>query len=87
MTDDVTQKVIEIIADQALLDPSDVKISSTPEELGLDSLGLVEIVFAIEESFDVSVPYNANDPSASDFTIDSVQTVVDGVKKLLVEQA
>lgn len=83
MSEETTQKVIEIIAEQAMLDPSDVKLTSTPEDLGLDSLGLVEIVFAIEEEFDVSVPFNANDPGASDFDISSVQKIVDAVTQLV----
>lgn len=83
MSEETTQKVIEIIAEQAMLDPSDVKLTSTPDDLGLDSLGLVEIVFAIEEEFDVSVPFNANDPGASDFDISSVQKIVDAVKQLV----
>ena len=83
MSEETTQKVIGIIAEQAMLDPSDVKLTSTPDDLGLDSLGLVEIVFAIEEEFDVSVPFNANDPGASDFDISSVQKIVDAVKQLV----
>jgi acyl carrier protein len=59
---DVKKQVIEIIAEQAMLDVSDVTMDSTPEDLGIDSLGLVESIFAIEETFDISVPFNANDP-------------------------
>lgn len=80
-------KVVEIIAEQAVLEPSDVKMTDTLEDLGIDSLGLVECIFAIEEAFDVSVPFNANDPSESDFDISSVQAVCDGVKKLQAGQA
>ena len=84
---DVAAKVIEIIAEQAMLEPGEVKLNATPDSLGLDSLGLVEIVFAIEENFDISVPYNANDPSATDFDISSVAGIVAGVKRLIAEQA
>lgn len=35
-------KVIAIIAEQAVLEPSDVSLDSTLEDLGIDSLGLVE---------------------------------------------
>lgn len=39
----------------------------TPEtrlpELGIDSLGLVNIIFDLEEEFDIIIPYNANDPA------------------------
>ena len=86
MTDDVTQKIIEIIAEQAVLEPSEVKLTSTAEDLGVDSLGLVETVFAIEEAFDISVPFNANDPGDSEFDISSVATIVKAVKGLIAEQ-
>lgn len=83
---DISQKVIEIIAEQAMLEPSDVTLDSTLEGLGIDSLGLVESIFAIEETFDINVPFNANDPSASDFDISDVKSIVEGVKSLLAEK-
>lgn len=83
MSDDLSQKVIGIIAEQAFLDPSDVKLDSNLEELGIDSLGLVEAVFAIEEAFEIQVPFNANDPSESEFDVSSVQAIIDAVKGLV----
>ena len=44
----VEDKVIQIIAEQALLDAADVRLSATLEDLGIDSLGVVESIFAIE---------------------------------------
>ncbi|GGB13047.1 phosphopantetheine-binding protein [Allosediminivita pacifica] len=82
----VRDKVIEIIAEQAMLETSDVTMESTPEDLGIDSLGLVESIFAIEEAFDISIPFNANDPSESDFDISSVGRIVAGIEKLIAEQ-
>ena len=79
-------QVIEIIAEQALLEPSDVSTQSTLEDLGIDSLGLVESIFAIEEAFDINVPFNANDPSASDFDISTVATIIEGIERLQAEQ-
>ncbi len=83
---EIEEKVIAIVAEQTLVENVDVTLESTPEDLGIDSLGLVEIVFAIEETFDVSVPYNANDPSTSDFDLTNVGSVVSAVKKLIEEQ-
>jgi acyl carrier protein len=79
-------QVIAIIAEQALLDPSDVTLDSTPESLGIDSLGLVESIFAIEETFDITVPFNANDPKSSDFDISSVATIIAAIERLTAEQ-
>jgi acyl carrier protein len=80
-------KVIAIIAEQALMDPADIKLTDTPELLGIDSMGLVESIFGIEEAFDISVPFNANEPSESDFDISSVATIIKAVDRLVTEQA
>lgn len=83
MSEDTAGKVIGIIAEQAMLQPDEVTLESKPEDLGLDSLALVEIVFALEEEFDISVPFNANEPDASDFDISSVSKIVEAVDRLV----
>ena len=57
---DTTTKVIEILAAQALRDPATIGPEDTLATLGLDSLGLVEVIFALEEAFDIAIPFNAN---------------------------
>lgn len=79
-------RVIAIIAEQAVLDPSDVTMDSTLESLGIDSLGLVESIFAIEEAFDISVPFNANTPLETDFDISTVASIVAGIERLKAAQ-
>ena len=76
-----------IIADQAIVEPSDLSDESTLESLGIDSLGLVESIFAIEEAFNIQIPFNANQPNESPFDISSVATIVRGIEKLIQEQA
>lgn len=83
----VKDKVVEIIAEQALLVPADVKLEHTLEDLGIDSLGLVESIFAIEEAFDIAVPFNANDPSESNFDISSVAAIIKAVEGLVKDQS
>ena len=51
----VEKKVIEIIAELAVLEVEDVSLDSSLDSLGIDSLGLVESIFAIEETFDLSL--------------------------------
>ncbi|MCV6595679.1 MAG: acyl carrier protein [Mangrovicoccus sp.] len=80
---DVRTQVIEIIAEQAMMEVGDVKPEMSLEDLGIDSLALVESIFAIEEAFDISVPFNANDPNASDFDISSVEAIVAAVQGLV----
>lgn len=87
MAMELKDRVIKIIAEQAVLEPSDVTMESTLDDLGIDSLGLVESIFAIEEEFDISVPFNANEPLQSEFDISSVSTIIAGIEKLVVEQS
>jgi acyl carrier protein len=54
--------------------------------LGIDSLGLVESIFAIEETFDIQIPFNANDPQNSDFDISSVATIIAGIQELVAKK-
>jgi acyl carrier protein len=82
----VKDKVVQIIADQSLLDVTDVTLEATLDDLGIDSLGVVESIFAIEEEFDIEVPFNANAPEQSDFDISSVASIVLAVENLVAEQ-
>ena len=83
----IQDKVIAILADQALLEPSDVHLDDTLESLGLDSMGLVETIFALEETFDITVPYNANAPQESGFDTTSVRSIVAAVQDLTRQRA
>ena len=82
----VRDRIVAIIAEQAMLDPSEISVEATPADLGIDSLGLVESIFAIEEEFDISVPFNANEPEKSDFDISSLGAIVAAVEKLVAEK-
>ncbi len=80
---EIEGKVIEIIAEQAMLEPSDVSAETKLQDIGIDSLGVVESIFAIEEAFDISVPFNANEPEKSDFDISTVSSIATAIHGLL----
>jgi acyl carrier protein len=84
--DTVRDRVVAILAEQAVLEPGDITMDATLEDLGIDSLGLVETIFAIEEAFDIQVPFNANEPSASEFDIGTVASMVQAVERLIAAQ-
>jgi acyl carrier protein len=73
----VGEKVIEIIAREQHLDPSDVSIDATFEGLGIDSLDGVNILFALEEEFKIDIP----DTVAQNMK--SVRQVVDSLTRVL----
>jgi acyl carrier protein len=78
--DDIETKVLEIIAQQKRLPVERVTVDSSFDELGLDSLDAVNILFELEGAFDISIP----DEKARQ--IKSVREMVDGVKTLLAEK-
>ena len=86
MSASVKDRVIEIVAEQAVMEVGDISLDASLEDLGIDSLGLVESIFAIEEAFDITVPFNANNPSESEFDVSSVASIVDAVEKLVAAQ-
>ncbi|TWI38162.1 acyl carrier protein [Paracoccus sulfuroxidans] len=83
MSTDLRTRILEIIAEQAMLDPAELKLEASPQDLGIDSLGLVESIFAIEEAFDITIPFNANEPENSDFDISTLGSIVTAVEKLV----
>ena len=75
--DDLTQRVLRIIAETQRKDPAQVTIDSSFEELGIDSMDGVNIVFALENEFNINVP----DEEVKN--IRSVRDMVEGVRKLV----
>lgn len=84
---DTQQRIREIIAEQAMIDASQVTDDATPADLGIDSLGLVESIFAIEEAFDITIPFNANEPEKSEFDISNMGSIIAAVEKLVADKA
>ena len=75
--DQLTQRVLRIIAETQRKDPSQVTIESSFEELGIDSMDGVNIVFALENEFNINVP----DEEVKN--IHSVRDMVDGIRRLV----
>ena len=74
----VEQRVKQIIVEQLGVDESQVDNSASfVDDLGADSLDIVELVMAFEEAFDIDIP----DDAARQ--IRSVPEMVEGIEKLL----
>lgn len=80
---EIEAAVIAILAQQLLLPVADIAPDAGIEALGLDSLGKVEAIFALEERFGISIPFNANQPDRPDFGFTSVPEIVAGVERLM----
>ena len=79
---DAETGILEIIAKQANVERTALNRTTEIASLGLESLDIVEIIFEIEEKFDISLLYNANDASsAAGGSFETVGEVVDFVMK------
>lgn len=86
-TAEIEEAVIAILARQLLLPASEIAPDARVDDLGLDSLGKVEAIFALEERFGIAIPFNANEPDRPDFDFVSVPGIVAGVKRLIAQSA
>ncbi|MBK6698096.1 MAG: acyl carrier protein [Myxococcales bacterium] len=71
MAQDIASEVKRIIKEQLDVDEKDIKPESTfIEDLGADSLGLVELALAFEEAFEIDIP---------DEDVEKIRTVQDAI--------
>lgn len=78
----VESDVYDIIAEKSAVDRAKLKRDAKLTDLEIESLDVVEIIFAVEEKFDIHVPYNAND---QELEFETVGDVIDAVQKLIEE--
>ena len=75
MSNSIEERVIKVIAEQLSVDEAQVKPEAAfIDDLGVDSLDLVELVMSLEKEFDCEIP----DEDAEKIT--TVQTAIDYVK-------
>ena len=79
----VKDRVLEILTNHGQLAREDIDMSSTLESLGIDSVGVVEVIFAIEEEFDINIPYNANETLSKRLDFSNVLSIVELVSELV----
>lgn len=78
MTESVQQQILAIVAKHADVDVATLKPESTLKEVGIDSLEAIEIIFDIEEHFDITLP--DRDPN---FDSETAQGLISAVETAL----
>lgn len=76
--EEIREKIFDIIAKEARIDRGTLTLETKLEDLKIESLDMVQILFGIEDAFDVYVPQD--DQS---FKLSTLKDVVDGVKRLV----
>ena len=81
MSDDLIQRVLKSIATSKRIPLETVTIDSSFEQLNIDSMDAVEILFALENEFEISIP---DDEVRS---VRNVRQMCEGVEKLVAAKA
>jgi acyl carrier protein len=77
MSDDLIQRVLTTMAKSKRIPVESITIDSEFQQLGIDSMDAVEILFALENEFDITIP----DEDAR--AVRSVRQMCEGVAKLV----
>ena len=81
MSEELIERVCKAIATSKRIPVERVTIDSAFEELGIDSMDAVEILFALENEFDINIP----DEEVK--TVRNVRQMVEGVERLLAAKS
>jgi len=81
MSEDLKTRIIKVIAKTQRIPPESVSIDSTFEELKIDSLDGINLIFALESEFNVDIP----DEDAR--AIKTVRQMAEGVAQLVAQKA
>jgi len=81
MPDELNQRVLNVIATVKRLPREKVTLDSSFEELGIDSMDAVEILFALENEFDITIP----DEDAK--SVRSIRQMAEGVGRLVAAKS
>ena len=81
MSDELIQRVLKVIATSKRIPLETVTLDSDFLQLGIDSMDAVEILFAMENEFDISIP---DDEVRS---VRNVRQMCEGVENLLAAKS
>jgi acyl carrier protein len=77
---DIESRVMRVIANTQKIPVDSVTIDRTFQELKIDSLDGINIIFGLESEFDINIPDDGIE------NMRSVREAVDGVRKLVLQK-
>ena len=80
--DETATKIIDILKKHMKEPRDDINLETAMADLKIESIDLAMIVFELEDTFGIEIPYNANE-DVEDFK--TVGSVVERVKSLMAD--
>lgn len=78
----IAQSVIDIIAKETSIPPEKISLDSTLQEMDVHSLDGIQIIFAIEDLFNIDIP-----ESEAQHATGTVRQLIDGVERLVAAKS
>ena len=76
-------QVLELVGELAGIDPKKISLLCKFEDLNLDSVAIVELIFSLEEKFNVSIPFEGLDESELKKNFHTVSNLINHLRELL----
>ena len=81
--DKIEAQVLELVGEQAGIDPREISLFCKFEELNLDSVAIVELIFSLEDKFNISIPFEGIEESELKKNFHTVSGLISHLKELL----
>ncbi len=79
MSEAVFQKVVELVAARIHISTGDISPDSTFEELGIDSLAALSLIYDLEDEYNIEIP------NEEAMNVTNIKQMVDSLERLGVE--
>ena len=81
--DKIEMQVLELVGELAGKDPKKISLLCKFEDLNLDSVAIVELIFSLEEKFNISIPFEGLDESELKKNFHTVSSLINHLRELL----
>jgi acyl carrier protein len=81
--DKIELQVLELVGELAGIDPKKISLLCKFEDLNLDSVAIVELIFSLEEKFNISIPFEGLDESELKKNFHTVSSLINHLRELL----
>ena len=76
-------QVLELVGELAGIEPKKISLLCKFEDLNLDSVAIVELIFSLEEKFNISIPFEGIDEIELKKNFHTVSSLLNHLRELL----
>ncbi len=81
--DKIEKQVLELVGELAGIDPKKISLLCKFEDLNLDSVAIVELIFSLEEKFNISIPFEGLDESELKKNFHTISSLINHLREVL----